>query len=211
VAPNLWKVSVQSGEVALVRNHVRQKVNSEDRRGVAALVKSWVNKNKNFFWICIILAAVFSIVWPVSENPNLVLVLFVCCLLIAYLGREVESRDEKLLSARCVLLDIAFQECRCESAPKGYEGCCNVCGARAVLKAQFPGAIEFRIRELLGQWPRFEHSGSVSYIANPLLIFDSEWGHIPEDLAASYLTPDELPWAKELERKWLETHQAKPQ
>jgi hypothetical protein len=95
--------------------------------------------------------------------------------------------------------------------PIGSKGYCEVCEARAVLKEQFPGAIEFRIRELLGQWPKLGDSGLVSYIANPLFLLDSEWGHIPEDLAASYLTPDELAWANELERKWLEAHPAKPQ
>jgi hypothetical protein len=147
-----------------------------------ARARSWISENsenKNFFWICVILVAVFSVAIPVFKNPGVVLVLFVCCLLIAYLGREVESRDKKLLGARFLLLDIAFQECRCEqSAPKGYEGCCYVCRARGVLEEHFPGAIEELMQERLNA-------------------FAFEETYIPKELAASYVAPEVLTWLRE--------------
>jgi len=157
-------------------------VNSEDRKGVIARATSWIKENgenRNFFWICVVLVAVFSIAIPKSENQGVVFVLFVCCLLIAFLGREVASRDEKIRGARFVLLEMAFQECRCEkSAPKGYEGCCYVCRARGVLEEHFPGAIEELMQERLNA-------------------FAFEETYIPEDLAASYITPEVLAWIRE--------------
>jgi hypothetical protein len=209
-------------------------VNSEDRKGVVARVRSWVQSHWlqpdgstcQEYLVIAVATLVFAALFAMAR-ANIVLIVETLALglTIASLVKGILLREGRLSILRNALLDVAFHECRCHPntvvvdcpmepelvgrpAGKGY---CDACRARAVLKDQFPGAIEFRIRELLGQWPRFEDSGSVSYIANPLFLFDSEWRHIPEDLAASYLTPDELACAQELERKWSEAHQAKPQ
>jgi hypothetical protein len=209
-------------------------VNSEDRKGVVARIGWWAQSHwlqpdgsTCQVYLGIAVATLVSAAFLAMARVNILMVAETLALglLVASLVKRIEWRDKKLLGVRNVLLDIAFQECRCspnaiitdspdepelvgQPIGKGY---CHVCQSRAALKEQFPGAILFRMRELLGQSPRFEDSGSVSYIANPLFLFDSEWGHIPEDLAAYYLTPDEIAWAQELERKWCEAHPAKPQ
>ena len=104
----------------------------------------------------------------VGENIVLIVETLALGLMIASLIKEIIWRDEKLLRVRNVLLGVAFRECRCnpnaviieapmepelvgKPAGKGY---CDVCEARAVLKEQFPGAIQYRVREhVLGGSP----------------------------------------------------------
>ena len=169
-------------------------MSSEDRKGVAARVKSWIDKNRGFFWVCLIIVAVFLLVclgYP-DLNPGGVFAFFLGCLLITYLLRELTSREEKLLIVRNVLLDIVFQKCYCkpnsiiiesDRAPelvgkpvgKGY---CHVCKCREFLEERFPGAIEGLMQERLNA-PQFEES------------------YIPEDLAASYIEPEVLAYLRE--------------
>jgi hypothetical protein len=75
--------------------------------------------------------------------------------------KRIDLIENKALSARSVLLQVAFSHCRCRDdaivlpnleqpemvgkpLPKGY---CEVCSARAVLAKEFPGTIEKEIRE----------------------------------------------------------------
>jgi hypothetical protein len=172
----------------------RQQVRSEDQKGVLARSKSWIDKNRGFFWVCVSIVAVFSLVclaYP-DLNPGGTFVSFLGCLLIAYLLRELTSRQEKLLIVRNVLLDIAFQECRCKpdsiivEAPGAPElvskpigkGHCHVCKCRGLLEERFPGAIEELMQERLNA-------------------FEFEESYIPEDLAVSYITPEALTYIRE--------------
>lgn len=101
-----------------------------------------------------------------------VILLLLC---LAALGNDLESAEGKLVAARNVLLDIAFQECRCKPAGSGY---CHVCYVRGVLEEHFPGAIEKLMQERLNA-------------------FEFEESYIPEDLAASYITPEALAYLRE--------------
>jgi hypothetical protein len=75
--------------------------------------------------------------------------------------KRIDLMENKALSVRSVLLQVAFSHCRCRDdaivlqnleepemvgkpLPKGY---CEVCSARAVLAEEFPGTIEKEIRE----------------------------------------------------------------
>ena len=88
---------------------------------------------------------------------GMVILLWLCILALGY---QVESAERKLVNAHNVLIDIAFQKCRCDPnaiiieaptepelvgkpAPKGY---CDYCQARAILKEQCPEVFEPRIR-----------------------------------------------------------------
>jgi hypothetical protein len=112
-------------------------------------------------------------------------------LLVASLTRGLLLREEQLLRVRTALLDSAFQECCCkpnsiitkapgapelvgEPAGKGY---CHVCKCRECLEEHFPGAIEERMQERLND-------------------FAFEETYIPEDLAASYITPEALAYLR---------------
>jgi hypothetical protein len=75
--------------------------------------------------------------------------------------KRIDLMENKALSARSVLLQVAFSHCRCDYSivtqnleepemvgnpiPKGSRA---VCRARAVLVEEYPGAIEEEIREL---------------------------------------------------------------
>lgn len=76
-------------------------------------------------------------------------------------AKQIDIMENKALSARSVLLQVAFSRCCCtddaivlpnltvpemvgKPLPKGY---CEVCSARAVLAEKFPGAVEEEIRE----------------------------------------------------------------
>ena len=75
--------------------------------------------------------------------------------------KRIDLLENKALSARSVLLQVAFSHCRCRDdaivlpnlarpemvgkpLPTGY---CEVCSARAVLAEEFPGTVEEEIRE----------------------------------------------------------------
>lgn len=98
---------------------------------------------------------------------------------------------QKLLAARDILLRMAFEECCCKpdsiitEAPGAPElvgrpvgkGYCHVCKSREFLEERFPGAIEELMQERLNA-------------------FEFEESYIPEDLAASYFTPEELAYIR---------------
>jgi hypothetical protein len=166
---------------------------SEEKKGIVARVKLWIDKNKGFFWVCVVIVAVFFLSLADADlNPGGVFVFFLGCLLIAYLLRELMSQQEKLLIVRNVLLGMAFQECRCNpnaiitEAPGAPElvckpvgkGYCHVCKCREFLEEHFPGAIEELMQERLN-------------------VHQFEESYIPEDLAASYITPEALAYLRE--------------
>jgi hypothetical protein len=103
---------------------------------------------------------------------GMVILLLLC---LAALGNDLESAGGKLVAARNVLLGIAFQECRCKPTGKGN---CHVCYVRGVLEEHFPGAIEELIQKRLNDFA-----------------FDETY--IPDDLAASYITPEALAYLRE--------------
>jgi hypothetical protein len=176
------------------KDQVRQQVNSEDKKGIVTLVKTWIDENKGFFWVCVIIVALFFLYladYP-DSNPALAFVFLGACLLIPYLLKELMSQEVKLVAARNMLLNMAFQECCCEpdsiitEAPGAPElvgkpvgkGYCHVCKSREFLEERFPGAIEERMQERLNA-------------------FEFEESYIPEDLAASYVTPELLTYLRE--------------
>lgn len=169
-------------------------MNSEDRKGIVTRVKTWIDENKGFFWVCVIIVALFFLYladYP-DSNPGRAFVSFGGCLLIAYLVKESMSRELKLVAARNMLLNVAFQKCCCKpdsiitEAPGASEfvgkpvgkGYCHVCKSREFLEECFPGAIEVRMQERLNA-------------------FEFEESYIPEDLAASYFTPEALAYLRE--------------
>jgi hypothetical protein len=107
--------------------------------------------------------------------------------LIASLLKDSLLASEKLSAARNMLLRMAFEECCCKpnsiitEAPGAPElvgelvgkGYCHVCKSREFLDERFPGAIEELMQERLNA-------------------FEFEESYIPEDLAASYFTPEAL-------------------
>jgi hypothetical protein len=169
-------------------------MDSKDGRGIVTRVKTWIDKNKGFFWACVIIVALFFLFlagYP-GSNPFLVFLFFGGCFLIAYLLKELMSGEVKLADVRNMLLDMAFEKCRCNpraiitEAPDEPElvgqpigkGYCHVCRSREFLEERFPGAIEELIQKRLNAFA-FEES------------------YIPEDLAASYFTPEVLAYLRE--------------
>lgn len=214
-------------------------MNSEDRKGVAARAGSWVQS----FWlqpdgstcrpyvlIAVVALAVTALFAMESANADalgastlLIIETLVLGLMIASLVKGLLWRDEKLRGVRNLLLDTAFQKCRCDASaiiiesamepetvgrPLG-KGYCHVCRARAALKDHFPGAIETEIRERLGEY-RGENDGR--WVLNNLPFNpNGKTGPIPEDLdLAAYLKPVELEWHR-ANGQLPAVHQAKPQ
>jgi hypothetical protein len=135
----------------------------------------------------VLLAFCFAVLYA---NPAATLIFLVVGLTIAYLVERLGLMDEKLLALRIALLRMAFEECYCGSKSHCH---CHVCQARAVLKNQFPGAIETEIRERLGEY----RDDNGRWILNNLP-FRDPWlasGPIPKDLdLTTYLSPVELDW-----------------
>jgi hypothetical protein len=137
----------------------------------------------------VLLASCFAVLYP---NPAATLVFLLVGFTIAYLVERLGLMEEKLLALRRALLDMAFQECRCNpnaiigEAPGAPElvgkpvekGYCHVCKCREFLEEHFPGAIEDLMQERLNAL-QFEES------------------YIPEDLAASYITSEALAYLRE--------------
>jgi hypothetical protein len=123
---------------------------------------------------------------------GLFILFLVLGLIIASLVKYTEWNERKLSILRNVLLDMAFQECSCNpnaiitKAPEASElvgkpvvkGRCYVCKCRKFLEEHFPGAIEELMQERLNA-------------------FEFEESYIPEDLAASYITPEALEYLRE--------------
>ena len=206
-------------------------MNSKDRKGVAARVWAWVQSqwlqpDGNICQVFIGIAGltlVLTLCFDVEEKDIIRSVPFlVLGLLIAYLVKNAAWSKRKLSILRNVLLDMAFQECRCDLnaiiidahmepelvgklAGSGY---CHVCQARAALKEQFPGAIETEIRERLGEY----RDDDGRWVLNNLPFYPEPGrGSIPKDLdLAAYLSPVELEWHNAA-GQLPEAHQAKPQ
>jgi hypothetical protein len=144
---------------------------SENRKGAAARVKSWVQS----LWLhpdgsicqeCLVIsvaALVFAALFAmIRANIILIAETLAAGLTIASLVKAAQWRERKLRIARDVLLQVAFEKCRCDpnaiitecpmepemiGKPVGSRGHCSVCGARAVLREEFPGEIQQRVRE----------------------------------------------------------------
>jgi hypothetical protein len=165
---------------------MRQEADSEHRRGVMAHPRAWIQslweERKTSAGQCCLAVLGVAVLIAVAVAPGNGLIvplgIFGVGLIVAFWLRYSMLADEKLMAARNVLLDIAFQDCLCKSAPKGFEGCCIVCRARGVLDERFPGAMEELMEERLDAL-QFEES------------------YIPEDLAASYITPGALAYLRE--------------
>ena len=150
-------------------------MNSEDRKGVVARVRSrvqslWLQPDGStcqeyliITGVTLLFTASFAIL---SANIWSGVLFLVPGLIIASLVKHAMWSAQTLSILRNVLLDMAFQECRCNpnaiisEAPDEPElvgqpigkGYCHVCKARAALKEQFPGAMETEIRERLGEY-----------------------------------------------------------
>jgi hypothetical protein len=99
---------------------------------------------------------------PFSVPTELCVALSGVTVYLAYRAtKRIDLMENKALSARSVLLQVAFKHCRCRDdaivlpnltvpemvgkpLPKGY---CEVCAARALLAEHFPGTVEEEIRE----------------------------------------------------------------
>lgn len=126
-----------------------------------------------------------------SDLMGLFILFLVLGLIIASLVKHTEWNERKLSILRNVLLDMAFQECSCSpnaiitKAPEAPDlvgkpvgrGYCHVCKCRKFLEDHFPGAIEELMQERLNA-------------------FEFEDSYIPEDLAASYITPEALAYLR---------------
>jgi hypothetical protein len=176
-------------------------VSSEDRKGVVARATVWIQSlraewgtdaGKCYFFVLGVTVLIASTQLP---DNGLVppLVILGIGWVIAYLLKYSISAAEKLRAVRYALLAIAFQECCCKpnsiitEAPGAPElvgkpigtGYCHVCRCRVILEEHFPGAIEELMQERL----------------NDIAFgFKSD---VPEDLAASYVGPDELAYLRE--------------
>jgi hypothetical protein len=141
-----------------------------------------------------------------SDFLRPVILLLAPGLIIATLIKHSVWSRRKLSILRNVLLDIAFNECRCspnaiitessdepelvgQPVGKGY---CHVCQSRAALSEQFPEAIETEIRERLGEY----RNDAGRWILNNFTGLQHKTGWpIPKDLdLAAYLSPAELEW-----------------
>ena len=142
---------------------------SRVKKGVAARVWArikleWEDSDRRAVNVVFGILAIFF--RYVAYSPRLIVLfaLWFCLWQIASWIKKLMSAERKLRIARDGMLYVALQKCCC-----GGEGRCHICRVRDALEEQFPGEIEHRLRvELLGGWP------------------------VPEELAASYLTPDEL-------------------
>jgi hypothetical protein len=175
-------------------------VNPEDRKGILARATAWM-QSLRAEWetsagkcYIIVLGATVLIAGAQLPGSGLVppLVIFGIGWVIAYLLKYSISAAEKLRAVRYALLAIAFQECCCKpnsivtEAPGAPElvgkpigkGYCHVCKCREILEEYFPGAIEELMQERLND-------------------FAFEETYIPEDLAASYITPEALAYLRE--------------
>lgn len=170
-------------------------MNSEDRRGV--LARAWARiqslwaERKTDAGQCYLIVLGVTVLLAVAVAPDngLILPLFIFGIgwFIASLLKDSILAGEKLVAARNMLLRMAFQECCCKAnsiiieAPEAPElvgkpvgkGYCHVCKSRDFLEERFPGAIEELMQERLNA-------------------FEFEESYIPEDLAASYFTPEVL-------------------
>ena len=140
-------------------------MNSEVEKGVVARVRAWIDENKIFLGVCVILVAYFSLIAAISQTPARILIFLFWCLLVAYLVNLLLSAERKLFGVCSVLLNVAFLKCCCEG-----KGGCPICETRRVLKEQFPRELQSRL---------YAH------------VFEGR--PVPEGLA-SYLTATELTW-----------------
>ncbi len=190
-------------------------MNSEDRKGAVARLTSrvqslWLQPDgstcQEYLFIAgatLLFTASFAILnadiwWGVS--------FLVPGLIIASLVKNAVWSKRKLSILRNTLLEMAFEECRCNrnsiitEAPDEPElvgqpigkGYCHVCQSRAALKDQFPAAIETEIRERLGEY----RDGNGRWILNNFTWLQHKTGWpIPKDLdPAVYLSQVELEW-----------------
>lgn len=170
------------------------KVNSKDRKGVVARVRSWVkplldkrhsDPGQTYLLISgmtVLLAFCFIVLF---QNLGVTFAILGVGLTIAYLVERIGLTDEKLLALRNALLRMAFEDCRC-----GRKRHCYVCMARSALDEHSPGAIEAGIRERLGEY-RDDHG---RWVLNNLPFCDAA-GPLPKDLdLAAYLSQVELEW-----------------
>jgi hypothetical protein len=122
-------------------DQARRQVNFEDSKGVVACVMSWA-KSEQVESVVGAIAFLFSSgalivlardgIHYLRHDPLLGLMLLLWCLaiplLVGFLIRDLLSRDRKLLIVRRVLLQIAFDECRCP-LPEDDESTCRARGA----------------------------------------------------------------------------------
>ncbi len=171
-------------------------MNSEERKGVAARVWLWVQSfwqqpNGSTCHVYLLISGmtlVFAFVFA-QAGANIVFIVetLVLGLMIASLVKNAEWSERNLSILRNVLLDMAFEECRCRR--KSH---CHVCQARAALKEHFPEAIVTEIRERLSEYRDDDGRWVLNNLPfNP----NGKIGPIPEDLdLTAYLSPAELEW-----------------
>jgi hypothetical protein len=206
-------------------------VNSKERKGGGGRVLGWARSrwqhpdgstSQEYLFIAVA-TLVFAVCFAAPPaNIGLIVATLVLGLMIASLVKGLLWREEKLLRVRNVLLDTAFQECRCDpnaiitDAPMEPElvgkpvgkGYCHVCRARSTLKEQFPGAIETEIRERLGEYRQDDGRWVLNNLPRAFWLAT---GPIPKDLdLAAYLSPVELEWHRAA-GQLPEPHEAKPQ
>jgi hypothetical protein len=131
-------------------------VNSEERKGIVARVRAWVQSR----WlhpdgsVCqvyqllasmtLLLAACFFAMYGAGSS----LITLAVGLVIASFSKHVEWQHQRLNWACGALLIAAVQECCCKSFPEGGKGSCYVCDARSVLREYFPGELPYQIRKI---------------------------------------------------------------
>lgn len=178
-------------------------MNSEDRKGFVGRVRAWAQSRwlhpdgsiSQIYLLIAVGTLVFVACIFAMYGANMVFIpveTLVLGLLIASLVKHEEWQNRQLDWACRALLDIAFQECCCKpnsiiiEAPGAPElvgkpvgkGYCHVCKSRELLEERFPGAIEELIQKRLNA-------------------FEFEESYIPEDLSASYFTPEALAYLRE--------------
>lgn len=187
-------------------------MNSKDRKGVVARVWSrvqslWLQPDGSTCQVCLLLTGatlLFSACFAIlNANIWTGFLFFVPGLIITFLVKNAVWSEQKLSILRNVLLDMAFQECRCNPNAIFYDprhpelpgqplgkGYCHVCEARATLKEQFPGAMATEIRERLGEY----RDDDGRWIVNNFTWLQHKTGWpIPKNLdLAAYLSPAEL-------------------
>lgn len=206
-------------------------MNSEDRKGAGSRLKKrvqslWLQPDGSTCQECLFIVGVTLLFTTclgiLSANIWWGVLFLVPGLIIASLVKNAVWSERKLSILRSVLLDMAFQECRCNpnaiitEAPDEPElvgqpigkGYCHVCQSRAALTEQFPEAIETEIRERLGEY----RNDDGRWMLNNFTWLQHKTGWpIPKDLdLAAYLSPAELEWHK-ADGQLPEAHEAKPQ
>lgn len=113
-------------------------------RGLWGWVRSfWLQPDGSVCQVYLLIASIslmMDICWGIigSDFIKSTVIFFLPGMVIAYLSKRLEWKDQQIVLTCSALNYVAIQGCRCNNFPEEDKGSCHVCHARIILKETCP-------------------------------------------------------------------------